>query len=166
METSSTGRGSSTEMAAAVVVDMTGYTVAEGQFDGGSRGNPGPAAWAFGIWFPAVKAGHTMTGSIGETTSNVAEYHGLINLLKYAVSQRIKHLTVRGDSMLVIQQMSGKWKVKHDDLKKLHQEAQVWASQIDHVEYKHVPREENTEADALVNTILGPKKSRQGKGSK
>lgn len=129
-------------------------------FDGGSRGNPGPAAWGFTI----VAADDTVLAAegraIGVATNNEAEYGGLIAGLERARELGITALSVRGDSKLVIEQMAGNWKVKAPGLQPLHRAAREVAAHIGAVDYAHVRRAKNTEADRLVNEALDAEAAR------
>ena len=128
--------------------------------DGGSRGNPGPAAWGFAI---LDKEGKEIFGTgkqIGVNTNNVAEYMAVIEALTYIATHRelldnSSGITVRMDSLLVCQQLSGNWKVKHANMVPLFQQVQRLASALAvPVSYNHVPRELNKIADRYVNLAL------------
>jgi ribonuclease HI len=125
--------------------------------DGGSRGNPGPAAIGAVVVDPATEP-PTVLAEIGErigkATNNVAEYRAMIAGLAAAAEIGAKQVIVRADSLLVVQQMRGIFKVKHPDMKRLYLEAREQVRRFDRVEFVHVPREENTAADALVNRAL------------
>lgn len=120
-------------------------------FDGGARGNPGPAG--FGVFI--VDDGGTpiaeIAEGIGVATNNVAEYRGLLAALQWAVDHGVTALHVRGDSLLLVQQMRGIYKVKHAGLIPLHQEARRLCARIGHVTFEHVPRAQNKDADRLSN---------------
>ncbi|MGA0842294.1 MAG: reverse transcriptase-like protein [Candidatus Nanopelagicales bacterium] len=123
--------------------------------DGGSRGNPGPAAFGALVYHAETQETFFEVGmSIGIATNNVAEYRGLIAGLK-AVSELdlSAEIEVRMDSKLVVEQMSGNWKVKHQNIKPLVLEAKA-AFPPEQVKYVWVPREENFRADALLNKAL------------
>ena len=123
--------------------------------DGGSRGNPGPAAFGAVVYHAETQETFFEVGmSIGIATNNVAEYRGLIAGLK-AVSELdlSAEIEVRMDSKLVVEQMSGNWKVKHQNIKPLVLEAKA-AFPPEQVRYVWVPREENFRADALLNKAL------------
>ncbi len=131
--------------------------VVELHSDGGARGNPGPAAiGAVGTDPstdpPTVLA--TVSERIGVATSNVAEYKAVIAGLEAARAFPARTLRVRADSMLVIRQLEGKWKVKHAGLKPLHAEASALLAAWERVDLAHVRREHNVEADLLVNAAL------------
>src|SRR5688572_25481534 len=107
------------------------------EFDGGSRGNPGPAA--LGV---VVRAGDgtpvvTLGRYLGVATNNVAEYRALVTGLQKARELGAKRLRVRGDSELIIKQMKGEYRVKHPDLRPLYEEAQDLAAQFDEFVIDH-----------------------------
>ena len=120
-------------------------------FDGGSRGNPGLAGW--GVYI--VRADGTvlaeLSGALGVATNNVAEYHGLIAALQWAADNDITALAIKGDSLLLVEQMRGNYKVKNEGLKPLHMKARMLVMQIGNVSFAHVPREKNKDADRLSN---------------
>ncbi len=122
--------------------------------DGGARGNPGPAA------IGAVVDGREYGEYIGKTTNNIAEYSAVIFALKKAKAllggkkAGEAEIEVRADSELLVKQMNGEYKIKEESLKSLF--IDVWNLKLDFksVTFKHVPREENKKADALVNRAL------------
>ena len=123
--------------------------------DGGSRGNPGPAGYG------AVVRSADGSTVLAETkqaiefaTNNVAEYRALIAGLDDAVKLGATEADVFMDSKLVVEQMSGRWKVKHPDLIELHAEARKLASRLDRVSYAWVPRARNSHADRLANEAM------------
>jgi broad specificity phosphatase PhoE/ribonuclease HI len=123
--------------------------------DGGSRGNPGPAGYGSVVWTAdrtTVLAESKQ--AIGRATNNVAEYRGLIAGLAEAARLGASEVAVSMDSKLVVEQMSGRWKVKHPDLAKLHAEARTLASRFDRVNYAWVPRAQNSYADRLANEAM------------
>jgi ribonuclease HI len=120
-------------------------------FDGGARGNPGPAGYGVHIVDDRGAVLSEQHGSLGIATNNVAEYHGLIAALQWAVEHDVKSLTVRGDSQLVVEQMRGNYKVKHEGLKPLYLQARLLVMQIGDVRFEHVRREDNKDADRLSN---------------
>ena len=131
--------------------------VVELHTDGGARGNPGPAAIGAVVTYPSTDPPTvlaTVSESIGVATSNVAEYKAVIAGLEAARGFPARRLQVRADSMLVIRQLEGKWKVKHAGLKPLHAEARALLAEWEHVDLAHVRREENVDADLLVNAAL------------
>jgi probable phosphoglycerate mutase len=128
--------------------------------DGGSRGNPGPAGFG-AVVFDA--ASHEVLAErsefIGRETNNVAEYRGLIAGLTAARELGARSVTVRMDSKLVVEQMSGRWKVKHQSMIPLSREARELQQSFDDVSYEWIPREQNTHADRLTNEAMdrGPR---------
>jgi probable phosphoglycerate mutase len=119
--------------------------------DGGARGNPGSAGYGAIIKDDDGRVLAELYAGIGISTNNVAEYQGLIAALEWALSHGHRRLHVRSDSLLIVQQMLGKYRVKHAGLIPLHQKATRLASAIGHVTFEHVRRELNTEADRLSN---------------
>jgi broad specificity phosphatase PhoE/ribonuclease HI len=123
--------------------------------DGGSRGNPGPAGYGAVVWTVDRR---TVLGeskqAIGRATNNVAEYRGLIGGLEDALNLGATEVSVLMDSKLVVEQMSGRWKVKHPDLVELHAQAQAVASQFRRISYSWIPRAQNAYADRLANEAM------------
>lgn len=123
--------------------------------DGGSRGNPGPAGYGSVVW--SADHGAVLAESkeaIGRATNNVAEYRGLIAGLSEAASLGATEVDVLMDSKLVVEQMSGRWKVKHPDIAPLHQQATALTARFDRVTYQWIPRAENSHADRLANEAM------------
>jgi ribonuclease HI len=120
-------------------------------FDGGARSNPGPAGYGVHIVDEQGTVVAELHGSLGIATNNVAEYHGLIAALQWAVENNVARLTVKGDSLLIIEQMRGNYKVKNEGLKPLHMQARMLVMQLGDVRFEHVPREQNKDADRLSN---------------
>jgi len=127
------------------------------QFDGGSRGNPGPAGYGAVVLDSQGVAIVTYGNFLGVTTNNVAEYQGLIAGLRKALELKLTHVMVRGDSQLVINQMRGVWKVKHANLIPLNEQAQKLARQFASIRYEHNLRESNELADKLCNMAINRK---------
>jgi probable phosphoglycerate mutase len=123
--------------------------------DGGSRGNPGPAGYG-AVVFDADRVGvlAERREALGVTTNNVAEYRGLIAGLEAAAELGARVVTVRMDSKLVVEQMSGRWKVKHAALIPLADRARRLAADFDRVTYRWIPRAENSHADRLANEAM------------
>lgn len=119
--------------------------------DGGARGNPGSAGYGAIIKDDQGQVLAELYGGIGISTNNVAEYQGLIAALEWALAHGHRRLHVKSDSLLIVQQMLGKYRVKHAGLIPLHQKATRLASAIGHVTFEHVRRELNSEADRLSN---------------
>jgi ribonuclease HI len=122
--------------------------------DGGSRGNPGPAAYGVIVRDPSGAVVAKLKKYIGRTTNNVAEYYGLIAALDYAQSHGIRALCIESDSELLVNQMRGRYKVKSEDLRPLFERARKMAQGFESFRIDHVYRERNAEADALVNDAL------------
>jgi len=125
--------------------------------DGGSRGNPGPAG--YGAVLRDRETGEVLaerSEGIGIATNNVAEYQGLIAGLRAAVDVAgpAAIVEVRMDSKLVVEQMSGRWKVKHPAMRPLALEAARLVRQLGSVRFTWVPRERNKDADRLANLAM------------
>lgn len=122
--------------------------------DGGSRGNPGPAAYAVVLRDPNGKIILELAKQFGRDTNNVAEYYGLLAALDYASTHGITALRIRSDSELLVRQMQGTYKVKSEDLKPLYERALKLSRQFKYFAIEHVRRELNREADALANAAM------------
>src|SRR5690625_187159 len=123
--------------------------------DGGSRGNPGPAGYGTVVWSAdRAEVLAEAKEAIGVATNNVAEYRGLLAGLAQAARLGAAEVAVFMDSKLVVEQMAGRWKVKHPDLIPLHTQARELASRFDHVRYSWIPREKNSHADRLANKAM------------
>lgn len=123
-------------------------------FDGGSRGNPGPAAWGVVVLDAEGNPVEGHAGTIGRATNNVAEYTALLEALALAKEAGADEVELRADSELVVRQMNGAYKVRHPDLIPLHAEAKRRASAFARFAIGHVRRGENKAADRLVNKAL------------
>jgi ribonuclease HI len=122
--------------------------------DGGSRGNPGPAAYGVVIRDGSGELVAKLKKYIGRMSNNVAEYYGLIAALDYAQSHKIRALRIESDSELLVKQMRGQYKVKSEDLRPLFERAKKMSQGFDSFRIDHVYREQNREADALANEAL------------
>jgi ribonuclease HI len=122
--------------------------------DGAARGNPGPASYGVAILKPDGEPLDRLKKYVGRTTNNVAEYFALIAALDYAAAHSIKKLRIRSDSELLVRQMQGRYKVKSEDLKPLHERAKKLAASLEYFDIQHVPRQRNREADGLANEAL------------
>ena len=122
--------------------------------DGGSRGNPGPAA--YGVLIRDANGGVVakLKKYIGRFTNNVAEYYGLIAAMDYAQSHGVRAIRIESDSELLVKQMRGLYGVKSTDLQPLYERAQKMSKAFDSFRIDHVYREQNREADALANEAL------------
>jgi ribonuclease HI len=127
------------------------------QFDGGSRGNPGPAG--IGVVLRAADGTPLVTLGrfIGRATNNVAEYKALITALEQARSLGAKRVKVLGDSELIVKQMRGEYRVKNPDIRVLYDEAQDLFHQFDAASIDHNYREDNSLADKLANLAMDRK---------
>jgi ribonuclease HI len=132
--------------------------------DGGSRGNPGPAAYGFVLLDPQGREAVAHGEFIGEATNNVAEYRALIAGLAAAAEKGVHALEVVMDSELVIRQMMGVYRVKNAGLKPLYEQARRAAAKVERIHWSSVRRDFNARADGLVNEaldrVLGPESSR------
>ena len=123
--------------------------------DGGSRGNPGPAG--YGAVVRDAATGEVLAeraAGIGRATNNVAEYRGVIAGLAAAVELGAAAVDVRLDSKLIVEQMSGRWKIKHPDIKPLAAEVTALVRRFGSASFRWVPRERNTYADRLANEAM------------
>ncbi len=123
-------------------------------FDGGSRGNPGPAAWGVVVLDPEGRAVEGFAGAIGRATNNVAEYTALLEALAIALAREADDVELLADSELVVKQVRGEYKVRHPDLIPLHAEAVRRIARLRRFKIGHIPREKNKDADKLVNRAL------------
>jgi ribonuclease HI len=133
---------------------MNDYTSSAVAFcDGGCRPNPGHSACAVVLYVDG--SGYTDARYLSDHgTVNTAEYEGLLMAMSMALRLGVKHLRIRMDSRLVVEQVLGSWKVKEPSLVPYVARARDLAQRFDGVEIKHVPREENVVADALVTALL------------
>ena len=122
--------------------------------DGGARGNPGPAGYGVRVEQPDGTLIEEFGEAIGIATNNVAEYRGLLAALEWAKGHGHKQVHVRSDSLLLVQQMLGRFKVKHPGLQPLYAKARLLAHEIGRVTFEHVGREKNADADRLANVAM------------
>jgi len=135
--------------------------------DGGSRGNPGPAG--YGAVVRDADSGDVLAEraeGLGVTTNNVAEYSGLVAGLRAAAELGAAEVTVRMDSKLVVEQMSGRWKIKHEALRPLAREAGDIARGFATIRYEWIPRARNTRADRLANAAMDEQAGKPGKAER
>ncbi len=128
--------------------------------DGGSRGNPGEAAYGFAIFDQNGSEIYGEGGKLGITTNNVAEYTAVVKALQFVLTNdpSVESILFRLDSLLVASQMSGKFKIKHPAMRDLFIQAKKLESQLTAtVEFTQVPREQNKVADSYVNKALDDK---------
>jgi broad specificity phosphatase PhoE/ribonuclease HI len=126
--------------------------------DGGARGNPGPAG--YGAVVREASTGEVLVeraAALGVATNNVAEYSGLIAGLQAAADLGAVDVDVRMDSKLVVEQMSGRWQIKHPGLRPLAAQAAALVRRFDSVRFTWIPRESNRRADALANAAMDGK---------
>lgn len=122
--------------------------------DGGARGNPGPAGAAFVLEDGSGTILRAAGRYLGETTNNVAEYQALIWGLEVARTLGISRIRVLCDSELVVKQLNGSYRVKHENMKPLFANAKTLLTQFESWQVVHVFRDQNTAADALVNDAI------------
>ena len=122
--------------------------------DGGARGNPGPAGIGARLVNAAGQVVEEVADYIGTATNNVAEYQALLAGLEAALDRGVERLDVFLDSELVVHQVNGRYKVKAAVLKPLHRQACLLLSKFHEVDVRHIPREQNAAADALVNQAI------------
>lgn len=122
------------------------------EFDGASRGNPGPA----GVGYRVLPDGDGVEGHeyIGEATNNEAEYRALISGLESALEKGYTHVIAEGDSQLVVRQVRGQYNVGAENLLPLYEQARDLVQQFDRFEIRHVKRTKNEGADDLANEAL------------
>ena len=122
--------------------------------DGGARGNPGPAAIAAVISDESGEVIHEATETIGRATNNVAEYRALLLGIERAKQLGATEVDLIGDSELIVKQVRGEYRVKDAGLRPLHSAAQQALGEFSEWSLRHVKRERNADADALVNQAL------------
>lgn len=122
--------------------------------DGGARGNPGPAAIGVVIRDADGQIVSTVSERIGEATNNVAEYRALMAGIEGASNLGADRIELYGDSELVVRQVRGEYKVKNPGIRPLHAEVVEALARFEQWSIQHVRREQNSEADALVNDAL------------
>lgn len=122
--------------------------------DGGSRGNPGPAAYAVVVGLEDGTHLASLSKYLGHTTNNVAEYQGLLAALEYALEHNRLRLKIITDSELMARQINGQYKVKNPNLKVLHDRARALIARFNAFRIEHVRREHNREADRLANEAM------------
>jgi len=119
--------------------------------DGGARGNPGPAGYGVSIQSPDGIVLDELHGALGIATNNIAEYNALLAALQWAVDHDERRVQIRADSELLVRQMRGDYRVKNPGLQPLYVRARLLTMQLEDVEFEHVRREFNKEADRLSN---------------
>lgn len=121
--------------------------------DGGARGNPGPAGIGYVL---KIEGGKTIDYGdyIGERTNNYAEYMALIRGLEKAKAAKVTDITCYLDSELVVKQLKGEYRVRHQDLSPLYQQVLQLRKAFSHISFHHIRREKNAKADKLVNDAI------------
>jgi ribonuclease HI len=119
--------------------------------DGGARGNPGPAGYGVVITDESGQVLAELYEAIGISTNNIAEYRGLLAALEWALAHGHRTLHIKSDSLLIIQQMRGSYRVKNEGLLPLYRQARHLIAKIGDVTFEHVRREQNRDADRLSN---------------
>ena len=122
--------------------------------DGGARGNPGPAAIAAIVSTPEGRVIESRGEAIGRATNNVAEYRALLLGIGRARELGASQVELVGDSELVVRQVKGEYRVKDDGLRKLHDQVREALAELERWSIRHVRREQNADADRLVNEVL------------
>lgn len=130
---------------------MTTFTT---HIDGGARGNPGPAGWGVVVRNEANEIVAELCGALPHSTNNVAEYSGLLAALDWCRDHGATSVHVKSDSLLLVQQMKGVYKVKNEGLKPLYGRARLLSHEIGRVTFEHVRREFNKDADRLANLAM------------
>jgi ribonuclease HI len=123
-------------------------------FDGGSRGNPGPAAVAAVATDPDGEVLTERSETIGQATNNVAEYRALLLAIKLARELAAEEVEFVGDSKLIVEQVRGNWKVKQEHLRPLRAQTVKALEGLPKWSIRHVRRDDNTRADELLNDAL------------
>ena len=119
--------------------------------DGAARGNPGPAGAGAILKTRTGEVLAEVSGFLGHTTNNVAEYRALLLGLERALALGVRRLEVRADSELLIRQLRGEYRVRDEKLKPLYEEAKSLLARFQAARLLHVPREQNSDADRLAN---------------
>ena len=127
------------------------------QFDGGSRGNPGVSGCGSVIYYRGNEIWNRSVYLGDDHTNNYAEYYGVIYGLIGAKQMKIKNLKVQGDSQIIINQLTGKFKVNSQKLKPLLDKAKKQFQHFDSIEFAHIYRNENRRADELANIAMDSK---------
>jgi ribonuclease HI len=128
--------------------------------DGASRGNPGDAGFGVYVQGPDGTEVASLYGYLGRTTNNVAEYQALLHALQFALAAGARRVTICSDSELVVRQIAGTYKVKHPSMVPLHREARGLIDKFEQARLRHVPREQNRDADRLANEAVDKKASK------
>ena len=133
--------------------------------DGGARGNPGPAGIGVVLEAPDGEVVAEVARGIGHATNNVAEYRALLEGLELAARQGVRELDVFSDSLLMVEQMKGRYKVKNPGLQALYARARRLVGSFDRVRFHAVRRELNKAADALANQAMDAQEEAEREGT-
>jgi ribonuclease HI len=133
--------------------------------DGAARGNPGPAGIGVVIASPDGTVIDTIAEGLGETTNNVAEYTAVREGLRRAAALGAQDVLLRSDSRLLVEQLTGRYRVKAPHLKVLHAEILALVPRFAHIRFEHVPRERNADADGLANAGVDRWLAERGRGN-
>lgn len=129
--------------------------------DGACRGNPGLASAGVFVKSPDGKE-YSFKQFLGHQTNNYAEYQAMILALQELRKLQVNRVLIRADSQLMVRQMLGEYKVKHEAIKPLFAEAKALQKQFESVKFEHVPREQNKQADQLANEAIDEHLAKQG----
>ena len=129
--------------------------------DGGARGNPGPAGYGVLVEDEDGMKVDALRAFLGAQTNNFAEYSGLVAALEYALEHKVRAVKVYSDSELLVKQIKGEYKVRSEALVDIFREAKELIRKLDSFQIRHIPREQNREADRLANEAMD-----QGMGRK
>jgi len=134
--------------------------------DGASRGNPGPAS-AGAVVYDALtgKVAAEISRSLGVATNNVAEYQALLLGLEETLKLGATRVAIFADSQLLVRQLTGRYQVRHPDMRRLWGQAKSLLERFESWQASHVPREQNAEADRLANLALDEEKKKPGRGA-
>ena len=122
--------------------------------DGASRGNPGSSSIGIVVYDEQGKTLYEEATLLGVQTNNYAEYSAVLKALKLSCKNKVQSLVLKSDSQLLVNQLSGKYKVRSPNIRSLYQACAKYALKIPAVQFQHIPREQNTKADAMANLIL------------
>lgn len=129
--------------------------------DGGARGNPGPAGYGVLVEDHTGKKVDALSAFLGAQTNNFAEYSGLLAALEYALAHKVRSVKIYSDSELLVKQIKGEYKVRSEALLDIYREAKDLIRKLNTFQIRHIPREQNREADKLANQAMD-----QGMGRK
>lgn len=130
------------------------------EFDGASKGNPGPAGLGVVIYDPSGAVLQKLGKALPATTNNMAEYMALIAGLELAINIGIKHLSIKTDSELLVKQLCGEYKIRKPELIELAASVNLLLKKLSNYRIKHIPREMNKLADQLASSAAKPKKEK------